>query len=101
MKIVFEFAGGPLDGKQVIGEPGEEGELELYYALSYHGRLGQRFRTASDYAVNLLVREQLKVNKMHNFQDHQYEITDRREEGERLLLRACYVQGHGVSGRRS
>jgi hypothetical protein len=100
MKIVFEFSGGPLDGKRVAGRPGEEGEAERYYALSYHGHLGQRFRTASEYAVNLLAREQLKVNKMHHFQDHRYEITDRQESGEGLLLRACYVQGQGVSGRR-
>jgi len=60
-RLIFKFAGGPLDGKTVAGKPQEEGEARVYYILSYHGRLGRRFRVASDYAVNFLATEQLKV----------------------------------------
>ncbi len=92
MRVIFKFSGGPLDGKTVTGKPGEPGEAQRYYALSHHGRLGQRFRTASDYMVNTLAKERLQVSTPHRFQQHMYEVTDRIDNGNVLLVRTAYVQ---------
>jgi hypothetical protein len=91
MKIVFKFTGGPLDGKTVIGQLGEQDEADRYYALSNHGRVGQRFRTASQYAVDTLVREELKQERPHRFQEHVYQVTDRCEDHEKVFVRVGYV----------
>ncbi len=92
MRVIFKFTGGPLDGKTVAGESGEPGEAQRYYALTYHGRLGQRFRTASEYAVNVLAREKLQGEKPHHFQPHYYEVTDRIDNGDVLVVRTEYVK---------
>lgn len=91
MKLIFTFNGGPLDGKRILGEAGEANEAQKYYALSYHGRVGQRFRAASDYAVRTLVRERLQVQTPHFFQSHVYEVFDRIDNGNVLLVRSQYV----------
>ena len=59
-RFIFKFCGGPLDGTTVAGELARQPEVRRYYALTHHGRLGQRFRTASEYAVNVLVDEKLQ-----------------------------------------
>jgi len=91
-KLIFKFAGGPLDGKWVAGKPQEEGEAREYYTLSYHGRLGQRFKVASEYAVYVLATEQLKEEKPHHFQQHVYEVVERIRNPHVLLVRAEYVE---------
>ncbi len=91
MKLIFKFMGGPLDGKRIEGEAGEPGEAEKYYALSYHGRVGQRFRAASEYAVKTLLRERLKERSPRSFQAHVYEVVDRIDNGDVLLVRTRYV----------
>lgn len=91
MKITFQFAGGPFDGKIVAGMPGQESEAERYYFLSHHGRIGQRFRTASQYAIDKLAQEKLQVDTPHRFQQHIYEVADRVEGPDGLLVRATYV----------
>jgi hypothetical protein len=91
MKIIFQFAGGPMDGKQVAGKPGDQGEADRFYVLTHHGRLGQRFRIASDYAINILAEEQLKQDEPHYFQAHTYQVTDCRQTADALKVRAEYV----------
>lgn len=95
MKIIFEFAGGPLDGKTVVGRVGEHDEADRYYALSHHGRVGQRFSVASKYAVDILSQEELKEETPHHFQRHIYEVTERLDSGDELLIRAEYIQSRG------
>jgi hypothetical protein len=90
-RFIFKFAGGPLDGKTVSGDPRREGEAERYYALSHHGRVGQRFRIASDYAINILTREHLKGEESQGFQPHVYEVMDRIDNGDVVLVRTQYV----------
>jgi hypothetical protein len=92
VKIALRFDGGPLDGKRVVGNPDEDDEAEKYFALSYHGRLGQVFRIASDYAVETLARERLKVQRPHGFQSHRYEIALRHQRGDVIMLLARYVR---------
>lgn len=91
MRILFEFAGGPLDGKSVVGIRGEQDEADRYFVLTHHGKIGQRFRIASDYAVEFLANEQLKNDAPHQLQLHAYRVTDRLEGEDEVLVRAEYV----------
>jgi hypothetical protein len=95
MRVIIKFTGGPLDGKTVIGESGQQDEADRYYALTNHGRVGQRFRTASEYAIDTLLKEDLKEQGPHHFQDHIYEVTDRHEDAEKVFVRADYVREPG------
>ena len=81
-RFIFKFSGGPLDGTSVAGELAKVSEVRRYYALTHHGRVGQRFRTASEYAVNVLVDEQLQETSPHNFQQHVYEVVQRINNGD-------------------
>jgi hypothetical protein len=91
-KIIFKFLGGPFDGKTVTGSPGEEGDAQKYYALSHHGRMGQRFRVASEYMVNTLAAEQLQEQRPHRFPQHFYEVVDRIDNRHVLFVRVKYVE---------
>jgi hypothetical protein len=97
-RLIFKFAGGPLDGKTVSGMPQEEGEAWEFYVLTYHGRLGQRFKIASEYAVSTLASEQLKEDKPHHFQQHVYEVVERIRNPKVLLVRAEYVERGAEQG---
>jgi hypothetical protein len=90
--MIFKFLGGPLDGQTVVEQPGDPSRPLRYYALTHHGRVGQRFRTASEYAIETLAREELKTDEPHRFQPHYYEVFDRVENKGVLLVRARYVQ---------
>jgi len=89
--IIFKFIGGPMDGKTVAGEFGDQSEAERYYLLTDHGRIGQRFRTASPYAIGILAEEKLQVDHEHRFQRHYYEVADRLDLAGKVLVRAAYV----------
>ena len=91
LNITFEFIGGPNDGKQLHGVLGEGSDAERYFFVSNRGTLGQRFKVASQYAVETLATEQLKEEKRHHFQRHFYVVTDRLEDGEKVGIRAEYV----------
>jgi hypothetical protein len=97
--IIFEFVGGPQDGKVLHGRLGESSDAERFFLLSHHGRLGQRFKVASPYAVETLASEQLKQEKPHHFQQHFYVVTDRDEGGEHVRVRAEYRSEAGKSRR--
>jgi hypothetical protein len=91
MKITIRFTGGPLDGKTVEGWGGEQDEAERYYILSHRGRIGQRFKVASEYAVNILAGEHLQDEQPHHFQQHHYEVIDRFEVADHVRIRVKYV----------
>jgi hypothetical protein len=91
MKIIIKFAGGPWDGRTLAGMLGDQDEVGRYYLLSNHGRLGQRFRVASQYAVDTLAEEELKEERPHNFQQHSYEVIDHIQNEETTLVRVRYV----------
>jgi hypothetical protein len=98
LRLIFKFVGGPLDGKTVTGTPQEEGEAREYYTLTYHGRVGQRFKVASDYAVDMLASEQLRNEGPHHFQQHVYEVVERIRNRQVLLVRAEYVERPAEEG---
>jgi hypothetical protein len=91
LKIVFEFVGGPNDGKVLNGSLGESSDAERCYLFSNRGRVGQRFKVASQYAVDTLAREQLKEEHRHHFQRHFYVVTNRVENREQVWVRAVYL----------
>lgn len=91
VKIVFEFVGGPKDGKILRGELGESSDAERFYLFSNHGAVGNLLKVASNYAVETLAEEQLKKDVRHDFQRHYYVVTDRLEEGDEVWVRAAYV----------
>lgn len=90
LKIIFEFVGGPYDGKVLHGRLGEPSDAERYYLFTNHGAIGQRFKVASQYAVETLAEEQLKEEKPHHFQRHIYVVTDRLEDGDEVWVCAQY-----------
>src|SRR5271170_5698788 len=91
-RFIFKFWGGPLDATSVSGELAKSPDVRRYYALTHHGRVGQRFRTASEYAVNVLTEEQLQETAPHHFQQHVYEVVQRIDNGDIALIRVEYVQ---------
>ena len=97
-KLIFKFAGGPLDGKTVSGTMQEEGEAWEFYVLTYHGRLGQRFKIASEYAVSILAGGRLNEQNPHHFQQHVYEVVESIRNPKVLLVRAEYVERGAEEG---
>jgi hypothetical protein len=91
LNIIFEFVGGPHDGKSVSGFLGEADDAERYYLFTSHGTVGYLFKVASDYAVETLARGGLKAGRRHNFQKHFYVVTDRIEDEGEVYVRAEYV----------
>jgi len=91
MKLIFKFKGGPIDGKTLIGRPGSQDEADRYYTLADRGRIGQRFRTASPYAIDTLAEEQLQEERPHHFQEHVYQVVERLEDAEKVFVLAEYV----------
>jgi hypothetical protein len=91
MKLIVKFAGGPWDGRTLTGKLGEQDEAGRYYTLSHHGRVGQRFRVASQYAVDVLAEEEFQADPPRHFQQHSYEVIDHIENEDAILVRVRYV----------
>ena len=70
---------------------GKPSDTERYYLFSNHGAVGQRFKVASQHAIETLASEQLKEEKRHYFQRHYYQVAYRIENGEEVWVRAEYV----------
>ena len=98
-KMIFKFAGGSLDGKLVVGESEKDKEARRYDAITDHGRIGQRFRTASDYAIELLAEEQLREENPHHFQQYVYEVVDRFDNGDVLIVLVQSVEREAATGK--
>jgi hypothetical protein len=91
LKIIFEFVGGPNDGKILRGRLGEGSDAERYYLFSNHGAIGQRFKAVSQGAIETLADEQLREERPHHFQRHYYIVTDRVEDEGEVWIRAEYA----------
>ena len=94
--IHLQVLGRPPGRYERGGRIAKHPEVRRYYALTHHGRVGQRFRTASEYAVNVLVDEQLQETAPHNFQQHVYEVVQRIQNGNVVLIQVQYVQPPGT-----
>ena len=73
----------------------------IHPRVTNHGAVGQRFKVASPYAVETLVREQLKEEKRHYFHRHYYIVTNRIEDDEGVWVRAEYAPESEESGKSS
>jgi hypothetical protein len=99
LKIIFEFVGGPQDGRILQGVVGDASDAERCFLFSNWGMVGQRLKIASDYAVETLSRERLQDERRHYFQRHFYVVTDRLEDNDEVWVRAEYLpQAVAVSG---
>ncbi len=98
LQIIFEFIDGPFDGKVLQGPAMETNEAARYYLLTNHGKIGQRFKVVSDFAVEQLTKER-NPEELRTFRHHHYVVSDRLEEGEELLIRATYEHIEPESGK--
>jgi hypothetical protein len=96
VNVSIEFLGGPKDGETYYGSLGDGGEAERYYYFTNHGAVGQRFKVASDLAVETLSDEQLQHDVRHHFHRHYYVVVERLETDGELLIRARYVEPPGT-----
>jgi hypothetical protein len=94
MDITVHFHGGPLDGKTVSGRDGDQEEAERYYLLTHHGRRGQRFRVASDYAVERIAEEGLEkeLPSPRPFPRHTYQVKERLEDAGEIIVHVEHVR---------
>ena len=92
LKITFEFVGGPNDGVSLEGTLGDASDAERYYLFTNHGTVGQRFKVASEYAVETLAQETLQEERRHYFQPHYYVVTDHLADHNEVLVRAEYIE---------
>ena len=91
MNIIFEFVGGPMDGKVLRGTLGGTKRCRAMLSFLEPRTVGHQFKVASNYAVATLAEEQLKADRRHQFQQHYYVVTDRIEDGHQARVRAEYV----------
>jgi len=91
LKIIFEFVGGPHDGRILNGIVGDASDAERCFLFSNWGMVGQRLKIASDYAVETLATEHLSADERHHFQRHLYTVTDRLEDTGEVWVRAAYL----------
>lgn len=89
LNITFEFVGGPNDGMVEYGILGKPSDAERHYLFSHHGQVGQRFSVASEHTVEALAAEQVQPGE--TVPRHDYVVTDRAEDGDRVWVRAEYV----------
>ncbi len=102
-KITFEFVGGFMNGKTLVGEltgsaNAKSGdEVARHYYSTDRGTVGKRFWSASDYMVDTLKHHGGDVAALRaasldpRFQCDHYEVIERRENGDGVIVRAKYV----------
>lgn len=91
INITFEFIGGPNDGKIVEGGLGDAGPAERLFLFSNRGRVGQRFKVASDYAVEMLAAALESGETSSCFPTHYYVVTDCLSDRDDIWIRVEYV----------
>ena len=89
--ITFEFIGGPNDGKVVEGGLGDAGQAERLFLFSNRGRIGQRFKVASDYAVEMLATALENGETSSCFPAHYYVVTDCFSDHDDIWVRVEYA----------
>jgi hypothetical protein len=98
LDVSFESVGGPNDGNVVRGRLGESSDAHRYYLFSHHGRIGQPFKVASEYAIETLAAKGLQEQPLDRFQQYYYVVTERNEDGEEVRVRAeCAPQIGGAA----
>ena len=78
---------------------GEASDAERYFLFSNWGAVGQRFKVASEYAVETLSQQRLKDEARVSFQRHFYVVADRLEDDGEVWVRAEYDWQAAAKGR--
>ncbi len=91
-KMIFKFAGGPLDGKIVVGESGKEKEVRRYDALTNHGANWATISHSFRLRHRVSHQQQLQEEKPHHFQQYSYEVVDRFDNGDVLIVLIQHVE---------
>src|SRR5580698_4353917 len=109
-KVTFEFVGGFMNGKVLVGEltgsanAKSGNEVSRHYYSTDRGTIGKRFWSASDYMVDTLKHHGGDVAALRaasldpRFQCDHYEVIERRENGDGVLVRAKYVRSSTGQG---
>jgi hypothetical protein len=93
-RVVVEFVGGCMDGKTVCTyseDPVEAQEAEGYLWVSGDGAVGRRFMCASPAAMEALKQGSAKHGSELGLTFRKYEIFERMENGDEILVRAKNV----------
>ena len=90
LNIVFEFIGGPYDGRILNGTLGEASDAERHFLFSNRGTVGYRFKVISDYAVEALSEEPTRTEQYYQFQQHHYLVVDHMENEDTVKVLAKY-----------
>ena len=91
LKILFEFIGGPNDGEVLQGMLGDASDADRHYLFTNHGTVGQRFKVASQYAVDALAEPSPHDETPYRFQRHYYVVTGCLEGKSEVWVRSEYV----------
>jgi hypothetical protein len=102
--VKFEFVGGFMDGRTLVGDlhGSRQGkaadEAVRHYLSTERGTVGKRFWSASDYMIDTLKEHGGDVTALRSasrdprFQCDHYEVIERREGPEGVLVRAKFVK---------
>ena len=102
-RVVFQFEGGFMDGKTLIGDLRDQAqgksanEAVRHYFSTDHATVGRRFWSASDYMSDTLrthggdVTALRAASRDPRFQCDHYEVIERREKDREIHVRAKYI----------
>jgi hypothetical protein len=102
-RVVFEFEGGFMDGKTLIGDLKDQAqgksanEAVRHYFSTDRATIGRRFWSASDFMVDTLrthggdVTALRAASRDPRFQCDHYEVVERHEKDSEIHVRAKYI----------
>ena len=94
MHIHFEYIGGCRDGEILGDDSDDPDEVTLvsgFYLMTGNGTEGRRFWVASDHAIATLREGRIEEARSGKFKLHYYEVAERLEEGDHVLVRAKFI----------
>jgi transcriptional regulator with XRE-family HTH domain len=93
VRVVMEHAGGPLDGYAPTSDspdPQEAQWVRTWYMVHDRGAIGKAFMGNSLENFKFLMEQARKNGFTGGLQAHKYQIVDRREEGNTVIVRYEY-----------
>ena len=97
-RFVLEFLGGDWDGKMLDSQSSDREEVKLaqgYFWMTGDGTIGKRIDELSEQAKKFAEGHDWKPSEEPGADNsHTYEVIERREEGERLLVRLKHGAKH-------
>ncbi|HEX4149962.1 MAG TPA: hypothetical protein VHY20_13280, partial [Pirellulales bacterium] len=102
-RVVFDFEGGFMDGKTLVGDLKDQAqgksanEAVRHYFSTDRATVGRRFWSASDYMVDTLrthggdVMALRAASRDPRFQCDHYEVIERHEKDSEIHVRAKFI----------